>query len=225
MESPGLFCSNLNFAWPGNRPVLDGLQATFAAGRPALVTGPTGSGKSTLLHLLGALLKPTGGEIQADGRPVSRWSEPHREVWRRRVGMVFQHLHLVPDLTVLENVLLPFIPRTMDWADLVQMAGALLDRLDLASTCEDALHMLSGGQRQRVALARALVGDPAYLLLDEPTSFQDDSQTRSVLALLSERADQGACVVVCSHDMRLREGPPLFACTYRLHQGRLEGPA
>jgi len=222
MGPAGLICSQLGFSRPQCGVVLEAVEAEFEPGRPVMVTGPTGSGKSTLLHLLGAMMRPTSGEVRADGQPVSRWAAPHRDVWRRQVGMVFQHLYLVTDLTVLENVLLPFIPRAIGWSDLVHQAGALLERLELASARAAPLNTLSGSQQQRVALARAVVGRPRYLLLDEPTSFQDDRQTSGVLALLAERAEQGACVVVCSHDVRLRDGTPLFASAYRLHRGCLE---
>jgi ABC-type lipoprotein export system ATPase subunit len=224
MSGAGLMCRDLIFSRPGSGMVLDRVDATFECGRPTLVLGPTGSGKSTLLHLLGAMLRPTSGEVRADGQAISRWTEPFRDVWRRQVGMVFQHLHLLPDLTVLENVLLPFIPRGSDVSELIHDAQELLERMDLAAARDVPLHTLSGGQRQRVALIRALLGRPRFILFDEPTSFQDDGQSAVLMGLLSESAAQGACIVVCSHDIRLRHDKQGFYRTYRLHRGRLEEP-
>ena len=131
MYLSGLACHQLGFARPGRKPVLEMLQARFAPGQATLISAPTGTGKSTLLHLLGGLLRPTSGEVWADGQPVSRWPAPHRDRWRRQVGMVFQHLNLVPDLSVMENVLLPCIPTASSYTALIQRAGALLKQLDL----------------------------------------------------------------------------------------------
>lgn len=222
MSARGLTCRQLAFQRAG-RLVLDGIAVRFGAGRATLVTGATGAGKSTLLHLLGGLLRPTTGEILAGDQPVSRWPEPRLEIWRRQVGMVFQHLNLLPDLSALENVLLPCIPRKAPWSRWVRSARELLERMGLAQWIDAPIAHLSGGQRQRVAVARALVVRPSYLLLDEPTSFQDDPQTRELLSLLAEAAENGACLVVCSHDPRLRSVDAVFHGIYHLAQGRLGG--
>lgn len=222
MSENGLACSNLTFQRPGSGTILDGVDAAFASGQSSLVTGPTGAGKSTLLHLLGGMLRPTSGDVRTDGRPVSRLPVAHLDLWRRNVGMVFQHLHLLSDLTVLENVLLPHIPRSSAWSDLTADAEALLARLDLGARRQAAVRELSGGQRQRVAIARALMIRPRFFLLDEPTSFQDDTWTARLIGILSETADQGSCVVVCSHDRRLLEAREVFHHRYRLFNRRLE---
>ena len=222
MHLSGLACHQLGFARPGRKPVLEMLQARFAPGQATLISAPTGTGKSTLLHLLGGLLRPTSGEVWADGQPVSRWPAPHRDRWRRQVGMVFQHLNLVPDLSVMENVLLPCIPTASSYTALIQRAGALLKQLDLPAAGREPLQTLSGGERQRVAIVRALITRPRFLLMDEPTSFQDDDGTASLLILLAEAAADDACVVVCSHDVRLRDETRLFGQKLRLHPSRLE---
>jgi putative ABC transport system ATP-binding protein len=222
MESTVLECRQLSFARPGGVILLDRIDAEFGPQGPVLVTGATGAGKSTLLHLLGAMLRPMAGEVRADGQPVSRWSAVHKDVWRRNLGMVFQELHLVNDLTVLENILLPCIPRNSGWEKAARRAAALLARFGLPEEGRLRPGLLSGGQRQRVAWARALVANPRFLLLDEPTAFQDDDSTRTLLEVLAETAEKGCCVVVCSHDERLRRARNLFACVRRLAQGRLE---
>jgi ABC-type lipoprotein export system ATPase subunit len=222
MHLSGLACQQLGFARPGRKPVLEMLQARFAPGQATLISAPTGTGKSTLLHLLGGLLRPTSGEVWADGQPVSRWPAPHRDRWRRQVGMVFQHLNLVPDLSVMENVLLPCIPTASSYTALIQRAGSLLKQLDLPSADREPLQTLSGGERQRVAIVRALITRPRFLLMDEPTSFQDDDGTANLLILLAEAAADDACVVVCSHDVRLRDETRIFGQKLRLHSSRLE---
>jgi ABC-type lipoprotein export system ATPase subunit len=221
----GLQCHRLSFERPlpgsGAQPVLNQIEAEFECGRVTLVTGETGAGKSTLLNLLGVMLRPTSGELRADGQPVSRWSADHRDMWRRQVGMVFQHLHLVLSLSVLENILLPVIPLEIDWQSVQARVCGLLDDLGLNGLEHEQVVHLSGGQRQRVALARALINQPRFLLLDEPTAFQDDPFASRIQALWQNAAQQGACVVVSAHDARLTlDGH--FQRRYRLVHGHLE---
>ena len=205
----GIQCQQLTFARPsqgsGKRTILDRVEADFAEGEIALVTGDTGAGKSTLMHLLGGLLRPTSGEIVADGNPVSRYTAPHRDLWRRQAGMVFQDLRLIEDISILENILVPAIPRLKDWKALLDGAGHLLDQFGLAALSDVRPDRLSGGQRQRVAIARALICEPRFLFLDEPTAFQDDRYTHRLLDQWETLVGEGVCVVICSHDLRLRE--------------------
>lgn len=221
MGAAGLQCSDLTFCRPGGHTVLDTVTAHFDTGRATLITGPTGAGKSTLLHLLGCILRPTSGEVRADGQPVSRWTVTGRDVWRQQVGIVFQHLHLMLDLPVQDNVLLPCIPRSQEWGDVMPRLESLLFQLDLASLKSTRVHHLSGGQRQRVALARALVDNPRFILLDEPTAFQDDGNTERIIDLCAALVDAGACLVVCSHDARLSAAKRLFSHVYTLERSKL----
>jgi putative ABC transport system ATP-binding protein len=204
----GLSCKALDFNWPtgkaGGPPVLQSVEASFPPGSISLVAGETGAGKSTLLHLLAGLLRPTAGEIWADGKPVSRWPTHHRTRWRQQVGMVFQHLALVPDLSVAENLLLPLIPRKMTWSGMQTAIDRQLTAAELSALAGLPAKSLSGGQRQRLAIARALVGRPRFILADEPTAFQDDRHTTRITDQLAKAAHQGAVVVICSHDLRLR---------------------
>ena len=204
----GLHCRRLSFAWPGDgtdAPVLAAVDATFPPGSLSLVTGDTGAGKSTLMHLLAALLRPTSGELWADGQPVSRWPAGHRDRWRRQVGIVFQHLALPSDLSVAENLLLPMIPGDLSWSQIQDRIRTQLEAVDMAALAAAPAGALSGGQRQRVAIARAFMRGPRFLLADEPTAFQDDRQTDRIIALLKQAAENGAVVIVCSHDTRLRQ--------------------
>ena len=204
----GLLCKALDFSWPTNKasqpPVLQSVDVTFPPGSVSLVTGETGAGKSTLLHLLAGLLRPTAGEVWADGKPVSRWPVSHRTRWRQQVGIVFQHLALVPDLSVAENLLLPLIPRNMTWSGMQNAIHRQLTSAELSELISLPAKALSGGQRQRLAIARALVGCPRFILADEPTAFQDDRHTTRIADQLTSAGRKGAIVVVCSHDPRLR---------------------
>ncbi|MBR9985087.1 MAG: ATP-binding cassette domain-containing protein [Desulfosarcina sp.] len=204
----GMACRRLDFRWPGRRTdeplVLESVEVKFSPGTVSLVTGDTGSGKSTLLHLLAGLLRPTAGEVWADGLPVSRWPSRHRDPWRQQVGIVFQHLALIPDLTVGENLLLPMIPRQIAWSRMQEEILRQLADADLSALADAPTSALSGGQRQRLAIARALVARPRFILADEPTAFQDDCHAAQIRAQLCHAAHEGAVVVICSHDPRLR---------------------
>lgn len=220
----GLACRRLAFRWPGNpihEPlVLASVDATFYPGMVSLVTGDTGTGKSTLLHLLAGLLRPTAGQVEADGQPVSRWTAHHRDVWRRQTGIVFQHLALVPDLTAAENLLVPLLPRKMAWACMQDLIDRQLSDADLADQSDTPATAMSGGQRQRLAIARALVGLPRFLLADEPTAFQDDRHCARIGQQLKTAARGGAVVVVCSHDPRLQK-PEWVDRRFHLAGGKL----
>jgi putative ABC transport system ATP-binding protein len=187
--------------------------------------GPTGSGKSTLLYVLSALLRPSAGEVFATGQPISRWTSTHQDRWRQQVGICFQRFELWPELTALENVMVPLLPRYMSVSALRARARSALERTAAADLAPRPSGELSSGEQQRVALARALVTGPSYLLADEPTAHQDDHGTATVLNALTEEAARGAAVVVTSHDPRLTEhrGPHWASACYRLKRGRLLG--
>jgi ABC-type lipoprotein export system ATPase subunit len=202
------------------RTVLRELSARFGPGRCTLLLGPTGSGKTTLLHLLAGLLLPTAGEVLAAGEPVSRWRTAHRDRWRRQVGLCFQRSELWPELSALENVLVPMVPLGMTLGELRRRGRGALARVGAEQLAARPAGELSVGERQRVELARALALTPRYLLADEPTAHQDDLGLQTVERVLTEEARRGATVVVAAHDPRVLEaqwaGP-----TYRLAQGRL----
>lgn len=220
----GLICHQLDFRWPGKQTdgtfVLKSVDAAFETGRMHLITGATGCGKSTLLHLLAGLLRPTAGEVCADGQPVSRWTTRHRDVWRRNAGIVFQQLGLMPDMSVMENLLLPLIPRGMGWPRMQSEVRRRLADLDLAALDRSPVTELSGGQRQRLAIARALVVRPRFVLADEPTAHQDDRHAALIGSQLVAQARSGAVVVVCSHDLRLRQSKVVDR-VYQLSGGNL----
>jgi putative ABC transport system ATP-binding protein len=189
----------------GPTPALRGADIDVAAGEVLAVMGPSGSGKSTLLHCLAGILRPDSGEVWFDGRRIDDLPEPTRSRLRRdRFGFVFQFGQLVPELPVLENVMLPLLLGGERMRTARAAANSLLDRLDL-----DGLHRrrpgeLSGGQAQRVAVARALVARPTVIFADEPTGSLDTLAGEMVLDLLVDRArDQGATVLLVTHEARV----------------------
>jgi ABC-type lipoprotein export system ATPase subunit len=225
-DGDGLALEGIGLARPdgagGERFLLREVTAAFPPGEVTLIRGATGAGKTTLISLLAGLIRPTEGVVWADGEPVSRWVTAHRDRWRRQVGIAFQEPRLLEGLTALENVMLPGLPRARDLGQLRRRASVVLEEVGAAALAGREIGQLSGGERQRVALARALVGEPRYLLLDEPTSAQDETGVSGVLAAAEAASLAGAVVVIASHDDRVI-GAELPGSTLRLSGGGLEG--
>ncbi|WP_037604857.1 ABC transporter ATP-binding protein [Streptacidiphilus rugosus] len=194
---------------------LDGVDLEIGDGAAVALTGPSGAGKSTVLHLLGGMDAPTSGTVEIDGEPLAaRRMDEHR----RRVGFVFQRFHLLPALTVLDNVLAPVLPRRVDF-DRRARAVELLEAVGLAARASALPAELSGGQQQRVAIARALIGRPRLLLADEPTGNLDSVIGREIVdLLLSLRERYGTTLVLATHDPEVAA-----ACDriVRLQDGRI----
>ncbi|MGH9464825.1 MAG: ABC transporter ATP-binding protein [Thermoanaerobaculia bacterium] len=180
--------------------VLSGIDLVVAAGESVAVLGPSGSGKSTLLALIAGLDRPTAGEVWLDGDPVHRLSEDELALLRRRrIGFVFQSFQLMPNMTALENVLLPL--ELVGAPEARREARELLARVGLADREDHYPAQLSGGEQQRVALARAFAPRPAVLLADEPTGNLDRDTGRQVLSLIAElMASAGTTLVLVTHD-------------------------
>ena len=189
----------------GPTPALRGADLAVAAGEVLAVMGPSGSGKSTLLHCLAGILAPDTGEVWFDGQRIDRLPEARRSRLRQeRFGFVFQFGQLVPELPVLENVMMPLLLAGRRMRAARQAAGALLDRLDLGGLQRRRIGELSGGQAQRVAVARALVARPSVIFADEPTGSLDSLAGELVMDLLVDQArGQGATVVLVTHDARV----------------------
>jgi ABC-type lipoprotein export system ATPase subunit len=180
--------------------VLDGADLDVEVGELVAVVGRSGSGKSTLLHLLGGLDKADGGTIEVAGIRLDGASESTLVRLRRhKVGFVFQAFHLLPELTGLENVMLP-ARLASDANGAVTRARALVDNLGLSEPAQRLPDTLSGGEQQRLAIVRALVNDPPLVLADEPTGNLDEESGATVLALLRRLADDGRAVVLVTHD-------------------------
>jgi len=185
--------------------VLRGVDLTVAPGELVAITGRSGSGKSTLLHLAGALAVPESGHIAVAGRRLAGLSTAAlAQVRRRSVGFVFQAFHLLPGLTLAENVALPLVLDGADRATARARAIAALDAVGLDGLGDRRPAELSGGQQQRGAVARALVTEPALLLADEPTGNLDDETAADVLAaLVGAVRDRGTACVIVTHDQSI----------------------
>jgi lipoprotein-releasing system ATP-binding protein len=187
--------------------VLHGITLKLEPGRSLVIVGPSGCGKSTLLNIIGALDYPTSGRVLLDGRNLAELDD--RELARirnREIGFVFQLHHLLPQCTVLENVLVPTLaePNGAPAHDARQRAEALLERVGLKDRLSHRPGELSGGQRQRVAVARALINQPKLLLADEPTGSLDESTSQGIAELLAGlNRDEGATLVVVTHSLAL----------------------
>ena len=176
-------------------------------GEIVLIMGPSGSGKTTLLSMLGALLKPSEGEIVLDGQVLTALDERRLpEIRRKRFGFIFQDFNLLSALTALENVSLVAELAGAPRADARRRAEALLTDLGLGQRLQFLPEKLSGGEKQRVAIARALVNDPALVLADEPTANLDSRIGRDIMRLLRSIAkEQGRSIVIVSHDERIKD--------------------
>ncbi|MFB0534952.1 MAG: ABC transporter ATP-binding protein [Anaerolineae bacterium] len=202
----------------GEVRALDGVNLIVRPGELLSVMGPSGSGKSTLLHLIGALDRPTEGQILIRGQDLATVKDLDR-FRNEEVGFVFQLHNLIPTLNALENVEIPLYEQPLSEKKRRQKAAELLGLVGLGDRLDHLPSQLSGGQRQKVAIARALVNDPAIVLADEPTGNLDSQSGQDVMALLRELNErQGATIIVVTHD------PAVARTTKRiitLHDGRI----
>ena len=182
-------------------PALRDISCQIPMGTFTFIVGPSGSGKSTLLYLLGALDEPTTGTITVNGTALHSMSSRARDHFRREeAGFIFQNFNLLSNLTALENVLVPFLPKGVTAAQR-QKAMELLERFGLASRHDHRPNQLSGGEQQRVAIARALLKRPKLILADEPTGELDSVNSKAILSdLRSLCAEQQSTVVIVTHE-------------------------
>jgi putative ABC transport system ATP-binding protein len=189
----------------GNRRIeaLRGISCRIDRGRFAFIVGPSGSGKSSLLYLLGALDRPASGEILVGGQDLARMSESQQNAYRRdQIGFIFQSFNLISNLTALENVLVPFLPRGVT-AEQRRRAAGLLAEVGLGDRIDHRPYQLSGGEQQRVAIARALVKQPVLILADEPTGELDSKTGDEIYRILRRlQESSGTTLVVVTHDRR-----------------------
>ena len=197
---------------------LDGITLDVPQGALALLRGPSGSGKTTLINVASGLTSPTAGSVTVAGERLDALSPRGRAALRaKHIAVVFQMFHLVPYLTALENVLLPTLAASSD--DPRARADRLIGDLGIADRAAHFPSEMSAGERQRCALARALLNRPDVILADEPTGNLDEESARHVLGMLRECRNQGATVLLVSHQLVGRIQPDL---EFRLRVGRLE---
>ncbi len=186
--------------------VLRGVDWTVRRGEWACLLGASGSGKTTLLNLIGALEKPDSGSITVCGADLTKLSRRAAAVFRnRRFGFVFQAYHLLPELSILENVMLPARLSGQTGSAARKRAGALLERVGLGARLRHRPLELSGGEQQRAAIARALVNDPELLLADEPTGNLDSATGNGILELFAElrREHPERSIVMITHNREI----------------------
>ena len=189
----------------GDRRVeaLRGVSCRIAKGRFAFIVGPSGSGKSTLLYLLGALDRPSSGSILVEGQDLTAMSEAEQNGYRRdRIGFIFQSFNLISNLTAVDNVLVPFLPRGVA-PGMRERAAALLTSVGLGDRLDHRPYQMSGGEQQRVAIARALIKDPILVLADEPTGELDSKTGDEIYRVLRRlQSQRQTTLVVVTHDRR-----------------------
>lgn len=204
--------------------VLKDINLQMKAGQALAIVGPSGSGKSTLLNIMGALDVPTQGEVQLDGRELSRLGEPELAAIRNRhLGFVFQRHHLLPQCSILENVLMPTLtdPVELQTEATLSRARRLLERVGLEHRLSHRPGQLSGGECQRVALVRALINQPKLLLADEPTGSLDHAAATRLGELLMElNKEEGVALALVTHSQELAHGMPRIL---ELRDGVLKG--
>jgi putative ABC transport system ATP-binding protein len=180
---------------------LDGVSFTIRKGSYWAIMGPSGSGKSTMLNILGCLDRPTDGAYWLNGENVAEMDDDALSDHRlRNLGFVFQSFHLIPQLTVSENIEVPMLYLGLAQAERKLKAELLAERVGMSHRLRHLPSELSGGQRQRVAVARALANDPAVLLADEPTGNLDSVTSVQIMALFQELYEQGKTVIVVTHE-------------------------
>lgn len=201
-------------------PILAGVDLELSRGDALAITGPSGSGKSTLLYILGVLDQPTSGEvIQFGQNPFALNAKEQAEYRNQNVGFIFQDHHLMPQFSVLENVLIPTMVHQGTTDDTEDRARHLLERVGLQDRMHHRPAQISGGERQRVAVCRSLINNPRLLLADEPTGNLDRSNTESIGKLLLEINQEQNTILICvTHSTELAT---LFPQHQRLRDGLL----
>jgi putative ABC transport system ATP-binding protein len=186
-------------------PALRGVSLSINRGSFVSIVGPSGSGKTTMLHLIGALDKPSRGEIYVNGISISRLSENKLAEFRNKtIGFVFQQYNLIPYLSAIENVEMPMMVSGVSLAERRKRAKWLLEQLGLGDKIWKRPSELSGGEQQRVAIARALANNPKLILADEPTGNLDSRNARIVVDLLKRiNSEMGVTIVVVTHNMEV----------------------
>jgi putative ABC transport system ATP-binding protein len=180
---------------------LDGISLTIHEGEFVSIMGPSGSGKTTCMNLIGCLDRPTFGLVRIGGEDISILSDKELAVLRSRtLGFVFQQYHLIPSMTVLENVMLPLRYQGHERNKRKELSLRALEQVALTDRMSHLPHELSGGQKQRTAIARAIVGSPKIILADEPTGALDSQTGKNVLSLFEEINASGTAVIIVTHD-------------------------
>ena len=183
---------------------LKGISFSVEQGEFISIMGPTGSGKSTCMNMIGCLDTPTSGIVRIDGMETLKMKEKAlAELRNRTIGFVFQQYHLIPSMTVLENVMLPLKYKRLEYSKRKSLAEIALEKVGLIEREKHRPNELSGGQKQRVAIARAIITEPKIILADEPTGALDTKTGEQVMTLFREINKSGTTVIIVTHDARI----------------------
>lgn len=183
---------------------LKGISFSVEQGEFISIMGPSGSGKSTCMNMIGCLDTPTSGIVRIDGMETLKMKEKAlAELRHRTIGFVFQQYHLIPSMTVLENVMLPLKYKRLEYSKRKSLAEIALEKVGLIEREKHRPNELSGGQKQRVAIARAIITEPKIILADEPTGALDTKTGEQVMTLFREINKSGTTVIIVTHDARI----------------------
>ena len=185
---------------------LRGISFEVQQGEFLSIMGPSGSGKSTCMNMIGCLDRPSGGIVEIGGKETAKMTEKELAVLRNKIiGFVFQQYHLLPGMSVLENVMLPLRYQGIERSKRAELAEIALEKVNLLDRINHRPHELSGGQKQRVAIARAMVTKPQIILADEPTGALDSKTGKQVMELFREINKSGTTIVIVTHDPGIGE--------------------
>ena len=180
---------------------VQGLSLHIHQGECVVLKGASGSGKSTLLSMIAGLMPPTSGKIAVNGKEISKLPEHFSAKMRREtIGFVFQKFHLLPHLSVQDNLILPLIPENITVKHLEEKASKMMERYALSNKANTPIHRLSGGEQQRVAIARALMHEPSILLADEPTANLDEALSLVFIQECEALKQTGLTLLIATHD-------------------------
>jgi putative ABC transport system ATP-binding protein len=211
-----------NSGRPDEMTALHDVSVTIDRGGVTVIKGPSGSGKTSLLSTIGCMSRPTEGRVLVDGKDVVKLPERFlTDMRRKKFGFIFQQYHLIRDLSVLDNILLPLYPTDMKPSDMKRRSLAIMDRLSLSGKKKGKVKNLSGGEQQRVAIARALINDPEVIIADEPTAHLDHRLAAEFMQILGALCGEGRTVVIATHDPFI-SGHDLVGKTIAMRDGRVE---
>jgi len=192
---------NISKEYLAGQKALDNINLKINEGELVVLKGPSGSGKSSILSLIAALSKPTEGEVIVDCKKISKLPDHFAAPYRRQnIGFIFQRYHLIPNLSVYENIATPLIPQNLPSELFEKLLFEAMKKFEISHKKDIQVKQLSGGEQQRVAIARANVANPKIIIADEPTANLDEKLSKNFIAILQELKSQNKTIIVATHD-------------------------